>query len=436
MAQRKIVKISIIFVLTLSMLMLGNASSSDIQAAKNELINLNHVEENPPEVLRMPMFVAGSPSQSRELDPWIHLEGSIPSWWSLVYSPLIDYDVDAKIYVSKLAIDWYSNFDGTVWTFVLRENVQFQDGSKFNSFSILAEINRAKEMKDRGILTPINSRFWGFIDLIQDVTIYSDYQLSFNLIKPYSPFLSKIVNIYFAAPSASVGTTVVDRIGSGPYIYDKVNSTSFLEKFNRNELYFEGPPPFKVIEMIDYRDGEQEEALRENKLDLLPTYFKDFQMDDITYILRDKPILNSIGLFNTQNPIFSNSKVRRALNYAVDHAKLNEELFQELLSNTFDNFRNQNYTLFPGAANNAPNIQNQFSYDLSKSARLLDEAGFELDTNGNRFNITIVSRANSFNDQSVKTLIEVKFFILGCNSYNLFRKLASAHIVRIIFYDS
>ncbi|OLS22049.1 MAG: Nickel-binding periplasmic protein precursor [Candidatus Heimdallarchaeota archaeon LC_2] len=414
MTQRKLVKFYIIIVLFLGSLFITTVNSDSNQNSDYEGIQVSQETNTPPDILRIPQIRSGSISNltTRALDPWFHFAISTSSWWPLVYSQLIDYDIDAQKFIPKLAIDWYSDFTGTVWTFTLRENVQFHDGTKFDTSSILTEINRGIEMKNKGLLTPENSLHYAFLDGIQQVTKLSEYKLSFKLVKAFSPFLTSLVTLYFAAPSASVGITVIDRIGSGPYIFDKFNSNSFVEKFNRNELYFEGVPPFKVVEMIDYRDGDQELAMRNNQLDLLPLYFHDFEMTDISYIVRQEPIVSTMGIYNTQNPIFSNVKVRQALNYAVDHAKLNEELFDGFLGATFDDFRYQNYTVFPGAANNAPKVQNQFTFDLLKASKMLDEAGYELNSNGNRFNITIVSRDDGFHVTLVDTIIET-FELLG-----------------------
>lgn len=87
--------------------------------------------------------------------------------------------------VPALATSWSLSSDNKSWTFNLRHNVTYEDGTEFNATHVKYTIDRGVSIWDD------NGAFQGldYKSVIKNVTVNSKYQVTFNLIKPYGPFL-------------------------------------------------------------------------------------------------------------------------------------------------------------------------------------------------------------------------------------------------------
>jgi ABC-type transport system substrate-binding protein len=72
------------------------------------------------------------------LHPYAYSGGGISGIWQHVIEPLIEMDFSRKEYVGVLAESW--QFQGRKWTFHLRKNVRFHDGSALTSKDVLFSI--------------------------------------------------------------------------------------------------------------------------------------------------------------------------------------------------------------------------------------------------------------------------------------------------------
>src|SRR6185295_1536794 len=73
------------------------------------------------------------------LHPYAYSGGGISGIWQHVIEPLIEMDHARNEYVGVLAESW--EFQGRKWTFHLRKNVRFHDGSSLTSKDVLFSID-------------------------------------------------------------------------------------------------------------------------------------------------------------------------------------------------------------------------------------------------------------------------------------------------------
>jgi peptide/nickel transport system substrate-binding protein len=114
--------------------------------------------------------------------------------WEIIRSlgsGLIDYAPGATgpgDIIPDLATNWSASADGLQWTFTLRQNVTYDDGTQFNATHVKYTFDR-----DIGMADP-NGAFVGigFKDIIQDVVVVDTFTVRFDLKIPFSPFLSLI----------------------------------------------------------------------------------------------------------------------------------------------------------------------------------------------------------------------------------------------------
>jgi peptide/nickel transport system substrate-binding protein len=125
-----------------------------------------------------------------------------------------------------LATSWSVSPDGTVWTFDLRPNVRFHDGTPFDADAVVFSF-------ERQIVADHTSREPDFVwarsyHNITKVSALSPLRVQFQIDRPYAPFLANLA----IGPAAIVSPTAVRRWGT---------------KFGRHPS---GTGPYRLLEWI------------------------------------------------------------------------------------------------------------------------------------------------------------------------------------------
>ncbi len=84
-----------------------------------------------------------------------------------------------------LATDWDLSADGKTWTFTLREGVEFEDGTEFEAKHVKYSFDRAMGINHPEGM-PLGCEFDTIIDSVE---VVSKYEVQFNLVQPFGPFL-------------------------------------------------------------------------------------------------------------------------------------------------------------------------------------------------------------------------------------------------------
>ncbi len=155
----------------------------------------------------------------------------------LFQSTLLRVDKDMH-FVNDLAVSYEACDDALTWTFVLRDDALFSDGTPVTAadvaFSFLAARDAGTEL-DLGFL--------------QDAEPKDDHTVVFHLSKAQSTFLNNAATLGIV-PKASYGPGYAENpIGSGPFVlaqWDK-GQQAILE---RNESYYGNKPAFEKLTLL------------------------------------------------------------------------------------------------------------------------------------------------------------------------------------------
>lgn len=249
--------------------------------------------------------------------------------------------------IPALATSWSSTSDGLHWTFTLRENVTFGDGTKFNATHV-------KYTFDRGIgIANPDGPFVGigYGDIILNVEVLSEFQVRFNLKIPFAPFLSVmacpasfIVNPKYAPFDANVDYKEGDARGSYPMDLGPYNLTKWVRTAGRdqeirlgaNPNYWNisgGFPKTKNIILRFYSDPTSLRlAIEGGEVDIA---FRQLRASDIIDLKTETSVKVWEGtgafiqymVFQENIPPFDDSRVRRAVAAAIDRPALTETVF-------------------------------------------------------------------------------------------------------------
>ena len=231
---------------------------------------------------------------------------------------------DGKAIVPDLATSWSANGAGTVYTFHLRPNVTFQDGTKLTAADVKFCLDRARNPKQDWSWT---------LAAIKSVAAPDPATVVITLSHPWSPLLSDLAlfdtGVYPAAYFKKVGASYMGQhpIGTGPYMVDQWSRGQFL-LFKKNASYFDAAKyPMQYVKYeLTPNDNTRLLEVETGALDVdnvLPYNLIAQVQSNPSAEVQINP-LTEINYFIFNNAIkpFSDPKVRQALSHAIDRAAM------------------------------------------------------------------------------------------------------------------
>ena len=241
MKKIKFGPLALIVIVALSV-MLGACSSSDLDDES--------MQESAKKIL-----VYGHSGNSTSLDPAHMKEGDSTHVTVNLYETLVNLDEQGTTVVPSLAEKWESSEDGLTYTFQLRKDVKFHDGTDFNADAVMKNFERwtngdAEEFPYYG------SVFNGFKGddsrIIESVATDGDDTVTIKLNSPQVSFLKNLTMSPFSIVSPKVFEQRDDEfesnpIGTGPfrYVEGKPNEAIVVVKFQ--EYWQEGLPKLEKV---------------------------------------------------------------------------------------------------------------------------------------------------------------------------------------------
>ncbi|MCR2785076.1 MULTISPECIES: ABC transporter substrate-binding protein [unclassified Microbacterium] len=291
--------------------------------------------------------------------------------YQLVYDTLILREPDGAL-SPMLATEWKYNDDRTVLTLELRDDVTFSDGEAFDAEAVAANLEHFKASNGRQAVQ---------LTQFESATPVDEDTVEISLVQPdpaMEYYLSQAAGLMASPAAIEAGTLETDPVGTGPYLYDKVNSVrdsqslftakedywnSDLQKWDEVELRILGDISARVNAIIsgqvdwttiEAKSADQAEGAG---LEIIPDYQVDWT--GMTFLDRDGVI----------NPALTDERVRQAINYAVDRDTLLEQLQLGRGTATSQVFG-------PDSGAFVDDLEEYYTYDPEKATELLEEAGY------------------------------------------------------------
>ncbi|MBB3067754.1 nickel transport system substrate-binding protein [Paenibacillus baekrokdamisoli] len=295
----------------------------------------------------------------------------------MYYEPLIDYGEGGKL-IPKLAESWDISKDGKVYTFHLRQNVKFSDGSDFNADVVKKNFDT--------ILANRDMHSWlGLIAQIDKAEVVDAHTFKITLKNRYYPALQEFavvrpLRFLGAAGFPDDGNTangIKSPITTGPWVLSEYKKDQ-MAVFTRNDNYWGTKPKINKLIVKVIPDGEARVlALEKGDIDLI--WGEGIISLDSFVSLRDSgkfetsvsdAVASRALIVNTAKGPFADLKVRLALQHAVNkEAIVNgvtngvEKVADTIISS---NFPYANVGLKP------------YDYNVEEAKSLLDQAGWKL----------------------------------------------------------
>lgn len=346
-------------------------------------------------------IVVAVASNFTTLDPYDANDSLSQAVAKSFYQGLYGFDKDLKL-KPVLAESYTVSANGLAWTFKLRPNVKFQDGSAFDANAVKINFDRASD--------PDNhlKRFNLFSD-IQKTEVVNPLTVRVILKRPFSSFLNTVAHpaAVMISPTAlkKYGKTIgFHPVGTGPYRFVSWSQTDYLKVDKWANYWKEGYPKLDSIIWRPVIDNNTRAAMLETgeATFAFPIPFEQTARLAANNALKVESwpsnMQRYISMNVTQKP-FDNPKVRAAVNYAVNRKALVKVAFLGYAT--------------PATGIMPPTIAYSVSYpeiayDPDKARALLKEAGYP-----NGFTTNLWSSHNHSTAQKVLQFIQQQLAAVG-----------------------
>jgi len=189
-----------------------------------------------------------------------------------VYGRLVRFSPGRLVPEADLATSWTVSSDGTIWTFELRQNVRFHDGTPFDADAVVFSF-------ERQIVPEHPAHEADFVwtrayHNIRHVRADGPYRVQFEIDRPYAPFLANLA----MGPAAIVSPTAVRKwkrdfgrhpVGTGPYRFVEWIPGDRIT-LERNPSYWDEPAKTRYLVLIAMPDSRQRlQALESGAADVI-----------------------------------------------------------------------------------------------------------------------------------------------------------------------
>ncbi|WP_441402118.1 ABC transporter substrate-binding protein [Arthrobacter sp. 2YAF22_2] len=343
-------------------------------------------------------FNFGTASRPLGLDPALVSDTDSYRITRQVLEGLVGVDQTSGKPTPLLATEWNGSDDGRAYTFKLRGNVKFQDGTAFDAAAVCTNFNRwfnfPEALRKQAPGTSFKSAFRAHSDqaslsVYKSCTALAADSVKIDLTEPFTGFIQALTLPAFAISSPQaliarsadvlnqtregqpVSAYALHPVGTGPYVFGSWDNDTVT--LNSNAGYWGDKGQIGTINFISYDHPQTRlQALLDGKIDAYDSVtvgnFDQLVKRGKQIVQRDPFSVMYLGM-NQAVPVLQNLKVRQAIEMALDKDTLIRKFF-------IDNTSAASQFVPPklsGFNNNAPSL----GYDPAKAKELLAEGGYK-----------------------------------------------------------
>jgi len=263
---------------------------------------------------------------------------------------------------SPLLAESWENADPLTWTFQLRDDVQFSDGTPLTANDVKASLDRLISLEKA--LAP----------LFAAVTeTRADGDLTFTIVtsEPLGTLLSSLSLVFIGqADNMDDESYWMEPVGTGPFIVEEYVADDHVDLV-KNEDYWGEPALLDELTIVNMPEvAAKITALQTGEVDVLTTIPPDQvssvqDVEDVEYVSTDSFQYYFIWFNHNREP-FNDPLVRQAMWHAVDVEGIVTELYGEGATVAG--------APIAQAVFGAPDLE-QYEYDPDRARELLAEAG-------------------------------------------------------------
>ena len=333
-------------------------------------------------------FVLGVLStRTTELRPLRPQERDLVSLYAVIYESLVVVD-DNGIPQPHLAESWAETGNGKTWTFKLRENIVFSDGTPLTAYDVVASceyllaLAKSDNAAERGFYQ--NIRY-----MVKSISAPDEKTVIVKAERSYYGLLYAMT--FPVVPASQVD--MPSPVGTGPYRVQSFEAGNYLF-LTANENWWQSAPNVKTITATFYKNNNDLiTAYEYGRVDAVFTrsvaaaqYKSGINALSITYSTRQ---LETLMLNHRAFPLDS-LKVRQAIRYALNIPQISYNVFMGMTIDANTPVSSGSWLYY--------DQEDVYTFNLEKARALLEEDGWgdsdqnnELDklVDGNKKNLVL-----------------------------------------------
>lgn len=299
-------------------------------------------------------------SEPTTLDPHAADDGGEKAVNDNVFDTLMVRDTEGNLGLG-IAAEWPTQVDPTTWEFKIEPGITFHNGEPLNAEAVAFSVERMIDPE-------LNSEQLSYFSTLSGAEAVDDLTVHITTSGPDPILPARMYYFMIVPPEASQNDDFAEApIGSGPY--------RFVSWDRGNQVVLEADPAYRGqtpdITRVTYRfieePGTRLSTLLAGEVDLVTNLLPEF-MGQVPQAASMRSLEHPMVLLNHDGGITADTRVRQALNYAIDKEALASALFEgqaqveagQLLGPTYFGY-NENVTAYP--------------YDPDRARELLAEAG-------------------------------------------------------------
>lgn len=306
-----------------------------------------------------------------------------------LYDSLVTLDADRQP-APWLATEWTVSDDGKTYTFTLRDDVTFHDGSAFDADAVCFNLDRIKDPKSASIYAI------GLIGPYQSCTAQDATTAVVTLAAPYTPFLYHLSSPFLGIVSPkSAGSTeladfAVNPVGSGPFRFesytpnDRIVLTRYADyRWPPAAAGHDGPPhldrlTFQIIPDATVRIGSLRSGAIQGVGNVPETDTATIKNDPaLSYVAQPQSGSPFQLHFNTDRPPFDDPEVRAAIRQGMDLEAAVQALYAGEYARAWG-------PLAPTTGGYDKSLEGSFDFDPDAARAALDRLGWKPGADGVR----------------------------------------------------
>ncbi len=315
------------------------------------------------------------------IDPHVNASSELGIPLTSVYDTLVYQTANGR-FVPGLATDWEVSDDGLVYTFHLRRDVTFHDGTPFNAEAVKFNLDRIADPETKSQKAVL------MLGPYDHCAVVDEYTVKVFFREPYAPFLDSLSQVYLgmASPTAVQKWGLdyqMHQVGTGPFMFKEYVPQDHLTLV-RNPSYNWAPSIFEhqglaFLDEVEFRffvdPATRALALESGDVHVvgeIPPQDATRLETNSGFKIVPVPIPGQPlqGFLNTAKPPTDDLRVRQALLYSTDRRAIVQTIFRQYSPVAWGPLSAVTWGYDEA-------VVGRYDYDPVKARALLDEAGWQ-----------------------------------------------------------
>ena len=302
---------------------------------------------------------------------------------SALFDPLVFLDNEGE-FLPNLIKSWDVDDAGLVWTFELRDDVTFHDGTPFNAEALKFNFDRMKAPETKSQAAGVFLGPYVGSEVVDDFTL----EVTFN--EPHATLFDRMAGAWLRPVSpASVEKFGEDlgtnTVGTGPFMFKEWIPRDHITLVPNPDYkwaptgFHEGPPYLEEIRFnFIGEEISRVTALRNGEtmvtLYTPPREAANLEAEGFQVLVNEVPGIARVNIINSQKAPTDDLRVRQAMLYGMDR----EAIVSVIDKGVGEALHN---VISPGVWGYDPAMEDLYPHDPEKAKQLLEEAGW-VDSDG------------------------------------------------------